>query len=97
MERSKPMLRGKHQQRAGKTPVWLCLVVIGAMAWLYLFQADRVSAANATLQAQNATSQQLQRRQQEALQELGHMQSAATIVSRALALGMQQGNWGDQP
>jgi hypothetical protein len=99
MERTQPMRRAdsrKPYKTAGLS-IWACLLIIGGMAWLYLFQADRVSAANATLQQQHVVGAQLQQQHQESLQALGHAQSPAYILSRARALGMEPGLWGDRP
>lgn len=86
--------RGRARQ-GNHLSIWLCLVVIGAMAWLYLGQTDRVSAANAELQVQQAQTERLLARRQLALAELGRVTSPTFILAQAQTLGMVPGNWGD--
>ncbi|MBA3826818.1 MAG: hypothetical protein H0X24_23350 [Ktedonobacterales bacterium] len=78
-----------------RTPIWLCLVLVAAAAWAYLSQADRVSAANARLEAEQQTTQQLISQHQAALVELGRVTSPTFIFTQAQALGMTPRDWGD--
>ncbi len=78
-----------------RTPIWLCLVLVAAAAWAYLSQADRVSAANARLEAEQQQTQQLVSQHQAALVELGRVTSPTFIFAQAQSLGMTLGDWGD--
>jgi hypothetical protein len=78
-----------------RTPLWLCLVIIGLAAWVYLGQTDRASAANAALQQQQQQAQDLLARRQVTLAELGHVMSPAYVLAHAQQQGMVPGNWGD--
>jgi hypothetical protein len=77
------------------TPIWLCLVLVAAAAWAYLSQVDRVSAANARLQAEQQQTQQLISQHQAALVELGRVTSPTFIFTQAQTLGLTAGDWGD--
>jgi hypothetical protein len=80
-----------------RTPLWLCLAIVGLAAWIYLGQTDRVSAANAELQQQQQMTAGLLARRQEALAELGRVSAPSFILKQAQSLGMTPGNWGNQP
>jgi hypothetical protein len=80
-----------------RTPLWLCLSIVGLAAWIYLGQTDRVSAANAELQQQQQMTAGLLARRQEALAALGRVSAPSFILTQAQSLGMTPGNWGDQP
>ncbi len=60
---------GNH--RSARTPLWLCLSLIGAAAWIYLSQAGAVDTANARLQAQQQMMSDLTQRHQILLAQLG--------------------------
>ena len=77
------------------TPMWLCLLIVGAAAWLYLAQTNRVSTASMQLQQQQDQTQRLLVRRQLALADLGQVTSPTFILAQAQALGMVPGNWGD--
>ena len=83
-------------QHASGIPIWLCLVIVGLLAWFYLYQSDRVSGANAQLQQQHSISAQLHQREAFAQAELGHVESPIYVMQRALELGMVRRSWGDQ-
>lgn len=85
---------GGRQDRA-RTPVWLCLVIVGLAAWVYLGQTDRVSAANARLQDQQQLQQSLIVQRQLALAHLGRITAPAYVLTQAQALGMVPADWGD--
>ncbi len=78
-----------------RTPLWLCLIIVGLAAWVYLGQTARVSAANAELQQQQQQTQDLLARRQIALAELGHVMSPAYVLAQAQQQGMVPGDWGD--
>ena len=81
--------------KQSRTPTWLCLVLVAVAAWAYLSQADRVSAANARLEAEQQQTQQLVSQHQASLVELGRVTSPGFIFAQAQTLGMTPGNWGD--
>jgi len=78
-----------------RTPGWLCLVIVGLAAWVYLGQTDRVSAANAQLQDQQQLTQQLIVQRQLALAHLGRVTAPAYVLAQAQTLGMVPADWGD--
>jgi hypothetical protein len=78
-----------------RTPIWLCLVIAGLAAWVYLGQTDRASAANAQLQDQQQLTQQLIVQRQLALANLGRVSAPAYVLAQAQALGMVPADWGD--
>lgn len=89
---------GRAARRSGRprTPVWLCVAIIGASAWLYLAQSGAVTAANTRWQAQQQTTQSLEWRRQLALAELGQVEAPSYLFNAARSLGLQPGNWSDQ-
>ncbi len=87
--------RGEHTGHSTHTPIWLCLAIIGLAAWIYLSQTGAVDAANARLQVEQQTTQQLVARQEASWETLGTLQSPIAILAQARALGMQPGVWGD--
>lgn len=78
-----------------RTPIWLCLIIIGTMALLYLSQVNRASAANARLQDARDVSDQLTARRQSDKAELGRVSSPTYIIAQARQMGLTPGNWGD--
>ncbi len=87
--------RGEHLGQNSPTPIWLCLAIIGLAAWIYLSQTGAVDAANARLQVEQQTTQQLVARHQANMVTLGTLQSPITLFAQARALGMQPGTWSD--
>ena len=65
-----------------------CLLLIGALALLYLGQVSAVASANGRWQALQAEQTRLLRADQEAQARLANAQSPAHIEQRARALGM---------
>lgn len=65
-----------------------CLLLVGALALLYLGQVSAVAAASARWQTLQVEQTRLLRQDQEQQQRLATAQSPAYIVGRARALGM---------
>ncbi len=90
-------LKQQNTVRPARTPIWLCLALIAVSAFLYVSQVARVSSINSQLQQQSQISQQLLEQRQYLQLQTATEQSPAYILQQAANLGMQPGNWGDQP
>jgi uncharacterized protein HemX len=86
---------GTTPPRRPKTPLWLCLVLIGLGAWIYLGQTGRTDALTARLHAEQRATADLQSQRQSALAELGRVSSPAFVLAQAQTLGMVPGDWSD--
>lgn len=80
--------RQPRRQSGAATLTLACLLLIGALALLYLGQVSAVAAANVRWQALQAEQTQLLRQDQEEQQRLATAQSQVYILNRARALGM---------
>ncbi len=85
----------KPHKTSSHGPIWLYFLLIGCAAWLYLWQANTVSSANALLQQQHQLSSQLDAQQQQTLSDIAHAQSPYVIMQEAVNLGMTPPQWGD--
>ena len=85
---SRQRQRQPGRQPGAATLTLACLLLLGALALLYLGQVSAVAAANARWQALQAEQTRLLRQDQEEQQRLAAAQSPAYIMDRARALGM---------